>query len=69
MSAKLISVEGPKVKIELTIELSKSMLDSEVRIQEGLNEAGCIAAREAMKHLDTDGTAIKLGERTWRTKG
>jgi hypothetical protein len=69
MSAKLISVEGAKVKIELIIELSESMLDSEGKIQEGLNEAGCIAAREAMKHLDTDGSAIKLGEKTWRTKG
>ena len=29
MSATLISVEGAKVKIELTIELSESMLDSE----------------------------------------
>jgi hypothetical protein len=45
------------------------MLDSEGKIQEGLNEAGCIAAREAMKHLDTDGSAIKLGGKIWRTKG
>jgi hypothetical protein len=45
------------------------MLDSEGKIQEGLNEAGCIAAREAMKHLDTDGSAIKLGKKIWRTKG
>ena len=22
-----------------------------------------------MKHLDTDGSAIKLGEKTWRSKG
>jgi hypothetical protein len=69
MSAKVISVEGTKIKIELTIELSESMLDSEGKIQEGLNEAGCIAAREAMKHLDTDGSAIKLGGKIWRTKG
>jgi len=58
-----------KVKIELTIELSESMLDSEGNIQEGLNEAGCIAAIEAMKHLDTDGSAIEVGGKTWRTKG
>ncbi|MCA6525810.1 MAG: hypothetical protein ACK54E_09315 [Pseudanabaena sp.] len=69
MSAKLISVEDTKVNIELTIELSESMLDSEGKIQEGLNKAGYIAAKEAMKHLDTDGSAIKLGEKTWRTKG
>ena len=45
MSAKLIRVEGTTVKIELTIELSESMLDSEVKIQEGLNEAGCIGMK------------------------
>lgn len=69
MSAKLISVEGKKVKIELTIELTESMLDSEGNIQEGLNAAGCMAAIEAMKHLDTDGSAIEVGGKTWRTKG
>lgn len=69
MPAKLISVEGTKVKIELTIELSESMLGSEGNIQEGLNEAGCIASIEAMKHLDTDGSAIEVGGKTWRTKG
>jgi len=69
MSAKLIGIEGRTVKIELTIELSESMLDSEVKIQEGLNEAGCIAAREALRHLDTDGSAIEVGGKIWRTKG
>ena len=69
MSARLISIEGSQVKIELTIELSKSMIESEGKIQEGLNEAGCIATREALKHLDTDGSAIEMGEKMWRTKG
>ena len=69
MSAKLIRVEGRTVKIELTIELSESMLDSEIKIQEGLNEAGCIAAREALRHFDRDGSAIEMGGKMWRTKG
>jgi hypothetical protein len=69
MSAKLIRVEGTTVKIELIIELSESMLNSEVKIQEGLNEAGCIAAREALRHLDTDGSAIEMGGKIWRTNG
>ena len=42
------------------------MIESEGKIQEGLNEAGCIATREAVKHLDTDGS---MGEKMWRTKG
>ena len=36
MRARLINVEGSKIKIELTVELSRSMLDSEVNIQESL---------------------------------
>jgi hypothetical protein len=33
MTAKLIAVEGSKIKIELTLELSRSMLDTEINIQ------------------------------------
>jgi len=69
MTAKLISVEGTKVKIELTIELSDSMLESEQTIQNGLNEAGNIATQEALKQRDTDGTPIEMGGKNWRTKG
>jgi hypothetical protein len=31
MTAKLINVEGSKIKIELTLELSRSMLDTEIK--------------------------------------
>ena len=48
MSAKLISVESSVIKIELTIELSESMLESEIKIQEKINEAGRIASKEAL---------------------
>ena len=60
MSAKLISVEGKRVRIELTIDLSESMLDSEVKIQEELNEVGCIATKEALKQQDTDGSVLVI---------
>ena len=33
MTAKLINVEGSKIKIELTLELSRSMLDTEINIR------------------------------------
>lgn len=45
------------------------MLDSEERIQEALNEAGCIASREALGYFDTDGSPIRIGPEIWRTKG
>ena len=69
MTAKLINVEGSKIKIELTLELSRSMLDTEINIQKGLNEVGCIASKEALKYLDTDGSPLKIGEETWKSKG
>lgn len=69
MTARLINVEGSKVKIELTLELSRSMLDTEINIQKNLNEAGCIASQEALKYFDTDGSPLKIGEDIWKTKG
>jgi hypothetical protein len=69
MTAKLINIEGSKIKIELTLELSRSMLNTEINIQKSLNEVGCIASKEALKYLDTDGSPIKIGEETWKSKG
>jgi hypothetical protein len=69
MTAKLINVEGSSIKIELTLELSRSMLDTEINIQKGLNEVGCMASKEALKYLDTDGSPLKMGEETWKSKG
>jgi len=69
MTAKLINIEGSKIKIELTLELSRSMLDTEINIQKSLNEVGCIASKEALKYLDTDGSPLKIGEESWKSKG
>ena len=69
MPVSLIEVKGSRVKIELTVELSRSMLDTEERIQEALNEAGCIASREALGYFDPDGSPIQIGPEIWRTKG
>jgi hypothetical protein len=49
MTAKLISVDGSKIKIELTLELSRSMLDTEINIQKSLNEVGCIVQSRSTK--------------------
>jgi len=69
MPATLIEVKGTQVKIELTVALGRSMLDTEERIQEALNEAGSLASREALKYFDTDGSPIQIGLEIWRTKG
>lgn len=44
MGVQLMSIEGTKVKMEVTIELSRSMLTSEENIQHSLN--GCVAKTE-----------------------
>lgn len=69
MPAKLIEVTGHQVKIELTVDLSRSMLETEEALQVTLNEAGCLASREALRYFDTDGSPLQIGPETWRTKG
>jgi hypothetical protein len=69
MSAKLVSVDDTQVKLEVTVELSRSMLNTEERIQQSLNEAGCIATEAALKYFDTDGSPLEIGGKVWRTKG
>jgi hypothetical protein len=69
MGARLVSMEGSQIKVEVSIDLSRSMLTSEESIQENLNEAGCIATEAALKYLDTDGSAIEMAGAVMRTKG
>lgn len=69
MSAQVLSVEGSQVKIEVTIDLSRSMLTSEENIQQSLNHTGCLATEAALQYLDTDGSAIEIAGEVMRTKG
>jgi hypothetical protein len=69
MGAQLLSIEGSQVRIEVTIDLSRSMLTSEENIQQTLNETGCIATAAALKYLDTDGSQINIAGEVMRTKG
>ncbi len=69
MGAQLLSIEGSQVKIEVTIDLSRSMLTSEENIQQSLNKTGCIATEAALKYLDTDGSDIDIAGEVMRTKG
>jgi hypothetical protein len=69
MSAQLLSIEGLQVKIEGTIDLSRSMLTSEENIQQSLNHTGRLATEAALQYLDTDGSAIEIAGEVMRTKG
>jgi hypothetical protein len=48
MGAQLLSIEGTQIKLEVTIDLSRSMLTSEENIQQSLNEGGCLATSAAL---------------------
>jgi hypothetical protein len=69
MGARILSIEGTQIKLEVTIDLSRSLLTSEENIQQSLNEGGCIATAAALKYLDTDGSAIEIAGEEMRTKG
>lgn len=69
MGAQLLSIAGSQVTIQVTIDLSRSMLISEETIQHSLNDAGCIATVAALKYLDSDGSAIEIAGEVMRTKG
>ena len=65
MTARLIKQEGHELTIEVTVNISGSMLHAEERIQQAVNEVGCLATQQALKQFDTDGTAIITGNIKW----
>ena len=69
MAAKIIRKEGKKLIIEITVDLEDSMLDSEEAIQAVVNEAGSLATEEALQQFDTQGEAIEIEGKQWRSKG
>lgn len=69
MPATLVAVMGTQVKVEVTVELSRSLLETEEAIQTALNQAGCLVTRAALQYLDTDGSPVVMGADVWRTKG
>jgi hypothetical protein len=69
MSAKIIEREETSVTIQITVPLTRSMLDTEEAIQQVLNQAGLLATGEALKQFDTDGSPLVLGSTRWTSKG
>src|SRR5512143_693116 len=69
MPVRLVEVKGTQVKIELTIELSRSMLETEEAIQGVLIAAGCLESQEALRYFDSDGSPLQIGPEIWRTTG
>src|SRR4051812_20846185 len=69
MSATMIERQETSVTIQITVALTRSMLDSEAEIQKALNEAGVLATAEALEQFDTDGSPLVLGATRWTSKG
>jgi hypothetical protein len=67
MGATLTKVDGDTITLEITVNLSGSMLDSDESILGALNDAGCIATGEALSRFDTDGSRIEIGDTKWFT--
>jgi hypothetical protein len=69
MTATIIDRQENSVTIQITVPLSRSMLDTEESIQTVLNEAGVLATAEALKQFDTDGSPLAFGATRWTSKG
>jgi hypothetical protein len=61
--------EGDLIKIEVTINLSGSMLEAEESILQAVNTVGNVATGEALKRFDADGDPIMVGGAKWYSKG
>jgi hypothetical protein len=69
MSATIIARQEHAVTIQITIPLTRSMLDTEEAIQQALNQAGVLATAEALQQFDTDGSPLVFGPTRWTSKG
>jgi hypothetical protein len=61
--------EGNQIKVEVTVDISGSMLEAEESILRAVNAVGDIATAEALKRFDADGDPIVVGGATWYSKG
>jgi hypothetical protein len=61
--------EGNRIKIEVMVDLSGSMLEAEESILRSINAVGNVATAEALKRFDGDGDPIMLGGTKWYSKG
>ena len=69
MTARVVSVKGARVTLQVEVELGGSMLDMESSIQEAVNGIGTLATGEALRRFDTDGAGIEIGGEKWSSKG
>ena len=69
MSATIVTRQESSITLQVTILLTRSLLDTEHGIQEALNEAGLLATTEALRQFDTDGSPLQVGATRYTSKG
>ena len=60
--AKVVANKGNELTLQVTVQISGSLMEMENAILDGCNEMGSLATAEALQKFDTDGSPIKLGE-------
>lgn len=63
MSVKIISEDGQKLTMEVTVDISGSMLEAEEKIMAACNALGSLSTKKTLNRFDTDGTPIQMGEK------
>jgi hypothetical protein len=69
LMAEIISRQGEEITIQVKLKLTGSMLDMEQAIQNGVNETGCIATKEALTKFEATGRPIQIGSVKMTSKG
>lgn len=68
MNTEVIAREGDRITLQVTVDISGSMLQAEENILDACNEVGCLATEKALQRFDTDGSPIVMGDVKWTVK-
>jgi hypothetical protein len=63
MSVKVVSEDGQALTLQVTVDISGSMLEAEEKIMAAYNALGSLSTEKALAHFDTDGSPIKMGQK------
>lgn len=69
MPVEICRNSDDSITVSVTFKPGQSMLESEMRLQQALNEAGTLATGECLKRFDSDGAPILVGGRKLTVKG
>jgi hypothetical protein len=63
MTVKIVSEDGQKLTLQVTVDISGSMLEAEEKIMAACNALGSLSTEKALTHFDTDGTSLQMGQK------